>query len=266
MMSSKSTDIKPFRANPYRRMRGFHALSNKVRTEDELRVDTEKRKENVEKRKSRMSEFHAKKRGYFRDIVETNEACGIEIKESRTGEGLFNGSQNTIRGGVTLAYLIAVIDTVTYDSEFEKDRSYTWYEKWMGRDCVFNGRDSLETHRHPVNLSFVNHSCTPNCTVVRDRDFSTSVPFWVLRTLRDVLPGEQLSFDYGRGYFMSAKTVRNVPEQHIQRCGCALPDDCPFERAFDKRVIYESYESPGWFRRKRQEDAKLAEAAAALAI
>ena len=232
---------------PYRQMRGFCTPN------DENHI------KNAEKRKEKIHDFFNKREAFFKDIISENEARGIEIKASRTGDGLFNGP-NSIPNARQLAYLIAVIDTVTYDSYFEEDRSYTWYANWMGRDCVFNGRHALATHRHPVNLSFANHSCTPNCTVMCERDV-TGVPFWVLSTSRVIPPGEELCFDYGKGYFEKARRLKDVPPEHIQHCCCAQP--CPSGRAFDKRVIYQSFQSPGWWRRQRAAEAEAAEAEAA---
>jgi len=55
---------------------------------------------------------------------------------------------------------------------------------------------------------FVNHSCDPNCALYFENDNL------VLRTIRSIEPGEELSFDYGTIMFSEPTTFR---------CACGSP-------------------------------------------
>ena len=59
---------------------------------------------------------------------------------------------------------------------------------------------------------FFNHSCQPNCEAQLDDD-----EIWIV-ALRDIRPGEELSFDYGYG----------LEEYHGHPCCCGAPGCCGY--------------------------------------
>ena len=121
------TDETPFLYNPYRQMRGFRTPND------------EWHKKNCEKRMENISNFHYYMRAFFEEVKNFSESMEISIKESKTGDGIFNGPRS-IECGKQFAYFIGTIFTVLYDNKQtakgDGDRSYTWQEEWMGRDCV----------------------------------------------------------------------------------------------------------------------------------
>jgi len=52
---------------------------------------------------------------------------------------------------------------------------------------------------------FINHSCLPNCKV--ERRHKQGLPCAAVVALRDIAPGEELTFNYGVKFFGDAKTV-----------------------------------------------------------
>ena len=71
----------------------------------------------------------------------------------------------------------------------------------------------------------------------------TGLWYIVYRTLRTILPLEQLVSDYGKGtYWHPVRNLLNngVPEEHIVRCLCGTAADgvsCKRGLAFDRRVM-----------------------------
>lgn len=72
-----------------------------------------------------------------------------------------------------------------------------------------NSKITIDGARHGNMARYFNHSCNPNCdTFIRDRRV-------FIRTLRDIKPGEELTYDYGRDYL---KNVIGLDNCLCSRC------------------------------------------------
>jgi SET domain-containing protein len=66
-----------------------------------------------------------------------------------------------------------------------------------------NSKITIDGARHGNLARYFNHSCNPNCdTFIRDRRV-------FIRTLRDIKPGEELTYDYGRDYLKNVIGLEN---------------------------------------------------------
>lgn len=104
------------------------------------------------------------------------------VKKAAVGKGLFSGSR--IKGGAcVLEYTGRPLD------EVEKTTSRSRYLFDLGTGVTIDGWVPSNRAR------YINHSCNPNCeaTVHRGR-------VWI-HAIRDIAPGEELSYDYGETYF-----------------------------------------------------------------
>ncbi len=120
----------------------------------------------------------------------------LAVKRSATGLGLF--AESPIKRG---QFVIEYWGTVITDEEAER----------KGGDYLFDLEDTKYTIDGTTrrNLArYINHSCKPNCEAVLDgkRVF--------IHATRAIKPGEELSYDYGKGYF-----TQMVAEKGKCRCG-----------------------------------------------
>lgn len=115
----------------------------------------------------------------------------LQVKRARTGRGLF--ALELIPKG---ACVIEYIGRPATKKEEENDTAK--YLFWASDTLVINGNIPQNKAR------FINHSCKPNC----EADGPDGRVFIV--ALRNIKPGEELTYDYGDEYF----------EQHFKAGGC----------------------------------------------
>ena len=66
-----------------------------------------------------------------------------------------------------------------------------------------NSKITIDGARHGNIARYFNHSCNPNCdTFIRDRRV-------FIRSLRNIKPGEELTYDYGRDYLKNVIGLEN---------------------------------------------------------
>lgn len=121
-------------------------------------------------------------------------AYAVRVKRSATGKGLF--AAEPIPKG---ARIIEYIGTVISEQEAERDNGKYLFE--VGKGKTINGNIPSNTAR------YINHSCVPNCEADGPEG---KVYIWALRNIK---PGEELTYDYGEDYF----------DRHIKPKGCKCP-------------------------------------------
>lgn len=106
----------------------------------------------------------------------------LKVRRSHSGRGLF--AQERIPKG---SFVIEYHGRPATPRQIEENRGK--YLFWTSRTSMIDGHIPANTAR------FINHSCAPNCEVsVRRRRI-------YIYALRTILPGEELSYDYGEEYF-----------------------------------------------------------------
>lgn len=116
----------------------------------------------------------------------------FNVRRSHSGRGLFT-EERIAKGACVIEY---VGRPATAKQTKENRGKYLF---WTSDKSMIDGNVPANTAR------FINHSCEPNCEIVisRRRVF--------VFALRDIEPGEELSYDYGTEYF----------EMHLARnCRC----------------------------------------------
>ncbi len=104
------------------------------------------------------------------------------VRRSRSGLGLF--TQGPIERG---ACVIEYVGTTLTAEEYKASNSKYLFE--CGPKKTIDGAPRWNTAR------YINHSCKPNCTIdIRYRRV-------FIRAKRNILPGEELTYDYGKDYF-----------------------------------------------------------------
>lgn len=100
-------------------------------------------------------------------------------------------------------YLLEYVGEVVTEREF-KDRMATLYLRDTHHYCLnLDGGLVIDGHRSGSDARFVNHSCSPNCEIQK---WSVNGLFrMALFTLRDVEPGEELTYDYNFSLFNPAE-------------------------------------------------------------
>jgi SET domain-containing protein len=106
----------------------------------------------------------------------------LQVKRASAGLGLFAG-EPIPAGTCVIEYVGNMLDNEEYA------RSNSSYLFDIGRTGALDGSPRWNRAR------YINHSCDPNCeaTVRKRRVF--------IHAIRDIKPGEELSYDYGREYF-----------------------------------------------------------------
>lgn len=97
----------------------------------------------------------------------------------------------------------------------EGDRRYPWVDSVPYHTMLFTIEDDLVVDGGVGgNLSrYINHSCDPNCTsVIEERRI-------YIDSLRDILPGEELSYDYQ----MIIQGPHTAAEKRRFPCRCGAP-------------------------------------------
>ncbi len=118
----------------------------------------------------------------------------LRVKRSKTGKGLF--TQVPIKKG---ARIIEYTGKVVTNADRRLDWGKYFFE--VGKNKVIDGNI-------PSNLArYINHSCVPNC----EADGPEGKVY--ISALRNIKPGEELTYDYGEEYF----------DKHIGAAKCKCP-------------------------------------------
>lgn len=107
-------------------------------------------------------------------------------------------------------YILEYVGEVVTEKEF-KERMRTLYVDDTHHYCLYlDGGLVIDGHRSGSNGRFVNHSCKPNCEMQK---WTVNGLFrMVLFALRDIEPGEELTYDYNFSLF-------NTNEGQLCKCG-----------------------------------------------
>jgi hypothetical protein len=106
----------------------------------------------------------------------------LAVRRARTGLGLF--AKGPIPKGACIIEYTGKL--LTREEYLASNSRYLWY---IGPGKTLDGAPRSNRAR------YINHSCKPNCEpdVYKRRVF--------IYALRDIQPGEELSYDYGKDYF-----------------------------------------------------------------
>jgi len=116
----------------------------------------------------------------------------VEVGTSRIGLGVF--ARQAFSAGQTIGQVEGQrIDDADYESDY----------------CIQLG-DALSLEPD-APFRFLNHSCHPNCALVLEEQLDGREILWV-ESLRMILPGEELTIDYG------------WPAEAAVPCRCGSPD------------------------------------------
>ena len=128
----------------------------------------------------------------------------LRVKRSRTGRGLF-AEEHIPAGACVIEY------TGRPATKEQMEDNTGKYLFWTSNTEMIDGNIPGNTAR------FINHSCDPNC----ESDGPDGRIF--IMSLRDIQPGEELTFDYDTEYF----------ETHIRPKGCRC-NKCEPQTALEK--------------------------------
>ncbi len=118
---------------------------------------------------------------------------GVSVKRSRAGLGLF-ATQEFVRGSFIIEY------TGEHISTEEADRRGGKYLFILNKEITIDGKGRENTAR------YINHSCKPNAEAETDE----SAGKIRISAKRKILPGEEITYDYGKEYC----------NQYIKPYGC----------------------------------------------
>ncbi|KAJ6636857.1 Histone-lysine N-methyltransferase ash1 [Pseudolycoriella hygida] len=109
-------------------------------------------------------------------------------------------------------YILEYVGEVVTEREF-KERMATLYTRDTHHYCLnLDGGLVIDGHRSGSDARFVNHSCSPNCEIQK---WSVNGLFrMALFAMRDIEPGEELTYDYNFSLFNPAEG---------QPCRCDTP-------------------------------------------
>lgn len=129
----------------------------------------------------------------------------LAVHRARAGLGLF--AEDAIPKG---ACIIEYVGKHLTDEEYEASRSRYLFD--IGNDKVIDGSPRWNKAR------YINHSCVPNC----EPELNKGRVY--IFALRDIAPGEELAYNYGKEYF----------DQYLKghcRCPKCMPNYEPPRRA-----------------------------------
>jgi hypothetical protein len=115
----------------------------------------------------------------------------LHVKRAKTGKGLFTEDAIS-KGACVIEYTGRVV------SEAEQARMSGRYLFEVSKKVTIDGNIPSNPAR------YINHSCAPNC----EADGPAGRVF--ILALRNINPGEELTYDYGKEYF----------DEHIKPNGC----------------------------------------------
>jgi hypothetical protein len=105
-----------------------------------------------------------------------------KLRRSRTGLGLF-ATELIPANACVMEYTGKILT----DAEYDASRSRYLFD--LGNGKVLDGSPRWNRAR------YINHSCAPNCEAELHKGHV------YIHALRDIQPGEELSYDYGSEYF-----------------------------------------------------------------
>jgi hypothetical protein len=106
----------------------------------------------------------------------------MSVHRSRAGLGLF-ADERIPKGSCVIEY------TGKHLTDAEYDASHSRYLFDLGDGKVLDGSPRWNRAR------YINHSCVPNCEPELNKKHV------YIFALRDIAPGEELAYDYGKEYF-----------------------------------------------------------------
>ncbi|KAG8986720.1 Histone-lysine N-methyltransferase set9, partial [Tulasnella sp. 427] len=110
-------------------------------------------------------------------------------------------------------FLLEAGGLVASDNPSKRISGFSFIEHKGGGRRADSGKRMLAG---PVR--FVNHHCRPNCEYYNVVDRKTSEPskFYTLRVLRDILPGEEITVNYGKDYFAGSQCLCShcIPQEY----------------------------------------------------
>jgi SET domain-containing protein len=109
-------------------------------------------------------------------------AFKLQVKRSKAGLGLYAG-EVIPRGKYIIEYFGEIIDDDTADEHAGK------YLFEVKKNVNIDGTTRENTAR------YINHACRPNCEIYYYKERV------MVRSLRKIKEGEELSYDYGTDYF-----------------------------------------------------------------
>jgi uncharacterized protein len=125
---------------------------------------------------------------------------GLRVKRSSAGLGLYTD--------VAIKKDTRIIEYIGYRIQ-ATDEGTNKYIFNVSKKIDIDGSPRFNTAR------YANHSCRPNCEAVNDRGRI------FIDAKRNIKPGEELTYDYGRDYFKS---------EYIQKGGCRC-EKCTAKKA-----------------------------------
>ena len=122
-------------------------------------------------------------------------APGIE-KFITTNKGWgMKATQSVAKGSFILEYTGVVCSMQVYEKRMMKS-----YKEDIHHYCMAIDSDTvIDSHRAGSECRFVNHSCSPNCEM--EKWIVGGLPRMALFALRDILPGEEICYDYNFSLF-----------------------------------------------------------------
>ena len=101
----------------------------------------------------------------------------------------------------------------------------------LGLNLVVDGTPPPDASLPLGSLQLVNHSCNPNCETEYIETEST-LELVVLRSIRHIEAGENISFTYGGTFWRPARSLQRRPRGiKMVHCACTAPSLCPNEYA-----------------------------------
>ena len=117
--------------------------------------------------------------------------AGLAVRRSSAGLGLF-ATEPIKKGSRVIEYVGRVVS---------KEEAYTSRSKYL---FEINKNKTLDGKPRINPAGYINHSCRPNCEsdIIKGRVY--------IIALRNIKPGEELTYDYGKEYWL----------EHCQPCRC----------------------------------------------
>lgn len=124
----------------------------------------------------------------------------VEVRKASAGLGLFAAEAIPAR-----SFVIEYAGRLLSEDEFQRSRSLYLFD--IGPKGALDGSPRWNLAR------YINHSCAPNCTYTIRRKRV------LIRSLRDIAAGEELTYDYGAEYFdeyigANCQCVTCAPKAH----------------------------------------------------
>ena len=116
-------------------------------------------------------------------VMTENKGCGIKA------------TQSLAKGSFIFEYTGVVCSRQMYEK-----RMMNSYKGDIHHYCMaIDNKLVIDSHRKGSECRFVNHSCSPNCEM--EKWIVDGLPRMALFALRDILPGEEICYDYNFSLF-----------------------------------------------------------------